>query len=90
MSQIEHPFNPDGSKYPHWDYSKPYAPSDAAKFEPIKSPIIWECPEHVPSAEEIEKMRKADEKRMRKRMKNLDNMAKQLFGKEDENLESPH
>lgn len=89
MNQIEHPFNSDGSPYKNWDYSKPYAPSDGAKFAPIKSPIIWECPEHIPNAEEIERMRKAEEKRMRKRMKNLDNMAKQMF-KEDENLECNH
>ena len=48
--------------------------------------------EYAKGAREIVEngIRKAEEKRMRKRMKNLDNMATQLFGKEDENLECPH
>lgn len=39
-----------------------------------------EIGDYVPSAHEIEKMKKAEEKRMRKRMKGLDGMAKMMFG----------
>lgn len=66
MSQIEHPYYPNGTPFPHWNYAKRYAPSESGKFAPIATPEPFECGEYVPSAAEIEKMRKAEEKRARK------------------------
>lgn len=62
---------------------KKLRPIDQLVKQPWSAPVRTEQIEKLLSdeisADELEKMRKAEEKRMRKRMKNLDNMANQLF-----------
>jgi len=66
MNQIEHPFGTNGEKYRNWNYSKPFViPPDSA-LVPMKEPAPHEVADYVPSADEIERMQKAEEKRMRK------------------------
>ena len=82
------PYYSNGQKYKHWDYEKMktfnFSPESA--HVPMTFPEPVEIADHVPSLHELEKIKKAEEKRMRKRMKGLDRMARMLFGKEDETL----
>ena len=61
-----------------------FSPDSA--YVPMAFPDPVEIGDYVPTPHELEKIKKAEEKRMRKRMKGLDRMARMLFGKEDETL----
>lgn len=68
-----HPYYSNGERFRNWNYSKPFiVPPDTA-FVPRVDPVPVEIGDYVPSAEEVEKMRKAEEKRARKAAKKLTN-----------------
>jgi hypothetical protein len=66
MNIIPHPFYPDGRQYKNWNYSKPFIIPDLEMFVERPAPPVCEIADYIPDLYEMEKIRKAQEKRDRK------------------------
>ena len=66
MDIISNPLYPDGRQYKNWDYSKPFIIPSLEMFVERATPPICEIADYIPSPYEMEKIRKAQEKRERK------------------------
>ena len=66
MNILPHPTYPNGEFYKNWDYSKFFVIPDLEMFVERSTPPICEIADYIPSPYEMEKIRKAQEKRERK------------------------
>ncbi len=75
-----HPYYSNGEKFANWDYSKPHVVPSPSEFVEMPIPPIVEIGDYVPTAQEIERMKKAEEKRLKREMRNRMNGLNHLAG----------